>query len=74
MFEITSCSSFNSDSICGKRVSYSSTFVFPFLAYSVSVYRKFVKAEGAEFNKLIGLSSLESLFFSVTVILVLIMF
>ena len=46
----------------------------PFLVYSVSVYRKFVKAEGVEFNKLIGLSSLESLFFSVTVILVLIMF
>ena len=46
----------------------------PFLAYSVSVDRKFVKAEGVEFNKLIGLSSLESLFFSVTVILVLIMF
>ncbi|MGN0032349.1 MAG: 1,4-dihydroxy-2-naphthoate octaprenyltransferase [Candidatus Limimorpha sp.] len=46
----------------------------PFLVYSVSVDRKFNKAEGIGFNRLIGLSSLESLIFSLTVVIVLMIF
>ena len=42
----------------------------PFLAYSTLVSIKFSKAKGMEFNKLLGMSSLESIIFALTVILV----
>lgn len=42
----------------------------PFLAYSIMVSIKFSKAHGAEFNKLIGLSSMEAVVFAVTVVVV----
>ena len=39
----------------------------PFLAYSIHVNCRFAKAKGVEFNKLIGLSSLESILFALTI-------
>ena len=47
--------------------------MIPFLAYSIFVSAKFSKAKGLEFNKLIGLSSLESVLFSLTVVVVIIL-
>ena len=44
----------------------------PFLAYSILVSIKFSKAKGMEFNKLIGMSSLESIVFALTVVIVII--
>lgn len=38
----------------------------PFLAYSIFVNVKFTKANGVEFNKLIGLASLEAIIFALT--------
>ena len=38
----------------------------PFLAYSILISIKFSKAKGMEFNKLIGLASLEAIIFSLT--------
>lgn len=43
------------------------TFI-PFLAYCIFVSFKFAKAQGAEFNKLIGMASLESIVFALTFI------
>ena len=39
----------------------------PFLAYSIFVNVKFTKANGMEFNKLIGLASLEAIIFALTI-------
>ena len=39
----------------------------PFLAYSIFVSLKFAKAKGEEFNKLIGLASLEAILFALTI-------
>lgn len=46
--------------------------VIPFLAYSTLVSFRFSKANGMEFNKLIGMSSLESIIFALTVTIVMI--
>ncbi len=43
------------------------TFI-PFLVYCIFVSIKFAKAKGKEFNKLIGLSSFESVIFALTII------
>lgn len=43
-----------------------------FLAYSIIVSIKFSKAKGMEFNKLIGMSSLEAIVFALTITLVII--
>ena len=43
------------------------TFI-PFLAYCIFVSFKFAKAQGAGFNKLIGMASLESIVFAITFI------
>ena len=43
------------------------TFI-PFLIYCIFVSIKFSKAKGMEFNKLIGMSSLESIIFAITII------
>lgn len=45
----------------------------PFLAFSIMVSCKFSMAKGEEYNKLIGLSSLESIVFALTVLLVIIL-
>ena len=45
----------------------------PFLAFSIMVSCKFSKAKGEEYNKLIGLSSLESIVFALTVLFVIIL-
>lgn len=45
----------------------------PFLVYSIVVSAKFSKAKGMEFNKLIGLSSLESIIFALTVLIVIVL-
>lgn len=45
----------------------------PFLAYSIIVSCKFSKAKGVEYNKLIGLSSLESIIFTLTVVIIIIL-
>ena len=45
----------------------------PFLAYSIMVSMKFSRAKGLEYNKLIGMSSLESIFFALTVVIVIIL-
>ena len=39
----------------------------PFLAYSILISVKFSKANGMEFNKLIGLASLEAIIFALTI-------
>ena len=46
--------------------------IVPFLAYSTLVSVKFSKAKGLEFNKLIGMSSLEAIVFALTVVFVVI--
>ena len=46
--------------------------MIPFLAYSIIVSIKFSKAKGLEFNKLIGMSSLEAIVFALTITLVII--
>ena len=46
--------------------------LIPFLAYSILVSFKFAKAKGMEFNKLIGMSSLEAIIFALTVVIFLI--
>jgi 1,4-dihydroxy-2-naphthoate octaprenyltransferase len=43
------------------------TFI-PFLIYCIFVSIKFAKAKGMEFNKLIGMSSLESIIYAITII------
>lgn len=45
----------------------------PFLAYSIMVSCKFSKAKGFEYNKLIGLSSLEAIIFALTVVIIIIL-
>ena len=45
----------------------------PFLAYSLMVSNKFSKAKGVEFNKLIGMSSLEAIVFALTVVIVIVL-
>lgn len=45
----------------------------PFLAYSIMVSCKFSKAKGLEYNKLIGLSSLEAIIFALTVVIIIIL-
>lgn len=45
----------------------------PFLAYSIMVNCKFSKAKGLEYNKLIGLSSLEAIIFALTVVIIIIL-
>ena len=47
--------------------------VIPFLIYSIIVSIKFSKAKGLEFNKLIGLSSMESIIFALTIVFVIIL-
>lgn len=47
--------------------------VMPFLVYSIILDIKFSKAKGLSFNKLIGLSSFEAVFFALTVVMVLIL-
>lgn len=42
-------------------------YFIPFLIYSVFVSRKFSKAKGMEFNKLIGMAPLEAIIFALTV-------
>lgn len=44
-------------------------YLIPFLIYSVLVSRKFSKAKGMEFNKLIGMSSLEAIIFAITIVI-----
>lgn len=44
-------------------------YLIPFLIYSVLVGRKFSKAKGMEFNKLIGISSLEAIIFAITIVI-----
>lgn len=44
-------------------------YLIPFLIYSVLVSRKFSKAKGMEFNKLIGMSSLEAIIFAITILI-----
>lgn len=46
--------------------------MFPFLVYSTLVSIKFSKAQGIEFNRLIGMSSIEAIVFALTVIIVII--
>lgn len=46
--------------------------LIPFLAYSIFVDLKFSKSEGAELNKLIGMSSLEAIIFALSITLYLI--
>ena len=41
-------------------------YFIPFLAYSIFINVKFTKANGMEFNKLIGLASLEAIIFALT--------
>ena len=41
-------------------------YFIPFLAYSMVISLKFAKANGMEFNKLIGLASLEAIIFALT--------
>ena len=41
----------------------------PFLAYSIVISFKFSNAKGMEFNKLIGLASLEAILFALTIII-----
>lgn len=45
----------------------------PFLAYSIIVSCKFSKAKGLEYNKLIGLSSLEAIIFALIIVIVIIL-
>ena len=45
----------------------------PFVVYSTLVSVKFSKAKGLEFNKLIGMSSMESIVFALTVLIVIIL-
>lgn len=45
----------------------------PFLAYSMMVGMKFYRAKGLEYNKLIGMSSLESIIFALAVVIVIIL-
>ena len=47
-------------------------YLIPFLAYSIFVDLKFSKSEGAELNKLIGMSSLEAIIFALSITLYLI--
>ena len=47
-------------------------YLIPFLAYSILVSFKFANAKGMEFNKLIGMSSLEAIIFALTVVIFLI--
>lgn len=47
--------------------------IIPFLAYSITVSCRFSKAKGAEYNKLIGMSSMESIIFAITVVIVIIL-
>ena len=44
-------------------------YLIPFLVYSILVNYKFSKAKGMEFNKLIGMSSLEAIIFALTVVI-----
>ena len=44
-------------------------YFIPFLAYSILISARFSKAKGMEFNKLIGLSSMESIIFAITIII-----
>ena len=44
-------------------------YLIPFLVYSILVNYKFSKAKGMEFNKLIGMSSLEAIIFALTVMI-----
>lgn len=44
-------------------------YLMPFLLYSIFVDIKFSKAKGMELNKLIGLSSLEAIVFSITIVI-----
>ena len=46
--------------------------LIPFLAYSILVSFIFAKAKGMEFNKLIGMSSLEAIIFALTIVIFLI--
>ena len=46
--------------------------IIPFLAYSIFVSMKFVKAEGMEFNRLIGMSSLEAVLYAITIVIAII--
>lgn len=46
--------------------------MIPFLAYSTIVSIKFSKAKGIEFNKLIGMSSLEAIVYALTIAIVII--
>lgn len=46
--------------------------VVPFLVYSIFVSIKFSKAKGMEFNKLIGMASLEAVIFALTVLFIVI--
>lgn len=47
-------------------------YLIPFLSYSIFVDLKFSKSEGAELNKLIGMSSLEAIIFALSITLYLI--
>jgi len=47
--------------------------IIPFLIYSTYLNIQFHKAKGLEFNKLLGKSSLEAVFFALTVVIVLIL-
>lgn len=44
-------------------------YFIPFIIYSIFVSCKFAKAKGMEFNKLIGMSSLEAIIFALTVVI-----
>ena len=44
-------------------------YLIPFLIYSVLVSRKFSKAKGMEFNKLIGMAPLEAIIFAITIVI-----